>query len=56
MSEKRIDVWRWPIVLNAATAGGLAVALLCDAQPLRWLAWVLVGWPLATVAYAVCRR
>lgn len=56
MTGKRIDVWRWPILLNAAIVCGLAAALLCDAQPVRWIAWVLVGCPLATVAYAVCRR
>jgi hypothetical protein len=56
MNEKRIDVWRWPIFLNAAIVCGLAVALLCDAQPMQWIAWALVAWPLITVAYAGCRR
>lgn len=56
MNGKRINVWRWPIALNAAIVCGLAVALLCDAQPLRWIAWILVGWPLATIGYAVRQR
>ena len=54
-SERRIHVWRAPIVLAVATAVGLIAALLSDG-PGDVLSWLALAAPVAIVIWYVPRR
>lgn len=55
-SERRIHVWRAPVVLGVATAVGLVAALLSDGGLGDVLSWLALAAPVAIVMWYVPRR
>ena len=49
-------VWRWPLLLAAATLLGLGAALLGEGGVWWGLSWTALVFPLAVMAFCMLRR
>ena len=48
-------VWRWPLILAAATLFGLALALLGEGGTWWILSWIALAVPLLVIVFCMMR-